>query len=150
MKDVFDAEVTAGLITRIRALRAEAQPVWGRMNVAQMLAHCSVAYEMVYENKHRRSGPILRWILRTFVKPGLVSGKPFPRNAPTTPAFKVPADKDFEAERDRLIAYLEQTLALGGAAFEGRDNASFGPMTRKEWSGLFHKHLDHHLTQFGV
>jgi hypothetical protein len=148
--DIFSPGVTEGFVARIRALTPDAEPRWGKMNVAQMLAHCSVVYEMIYEDRHRRPGPVVRWLLRLFLKPQLLSEKPFPRNAPTAPAFKVSPSQDFEGERDRLIAYLERTRDLGGDAFEGRDNFSFGPMTRGEWSRLFEKHLDHHLTQFGV
>ena len=33
---------------------------------------------------------------------------------------------------------------------DGRESLSFGPLTAVEWNGLFSKHLDHHLQQFGV
>lgn len=142
--------MTDGFVARIRALGPDAEPRWGKMNVAQMLAHCSVVYEMVYEERHRRPRRVFRWLLRRFLMPQLLSEKPFPRNAPTSPAFNVAPAQDFERERDRLIAFLERTRDLGGEAFEGRDNFSFGSMTRGEWSWYFEKHLDHHLTQFGV
>jgi hypothetical protein len=150
MHDIFDEAVTAALVTRVRALTPASQPRWGRMNVAQMLAHCSVAYDMVYDPAAPRPGLIVRWVLRTFVKPKLLEDKPFPKNAPTSGPFKVSPQQDFEVERDRLIAYLERTQAEGGAAFDGRENASFGPLSRAEWSQLFYKHLNHHLKQFGV
>ncbi len=150
MKNVFDPEVTAGLIRRIRALTPETRPAWGKMNVAQMLAHCSVPYEMVFEDRHPRPGALMRFFLRTFVKRGVVNERPYPRNAPTAPAFRVSSDRDFEEERERLIAYLERTCDLGGAHFDGLPSLSFGPLTRQEWNNLFYKHLDHHLTQFGV
>lgn len=149
-QDIFSPGVTDGFVVRIRALSPDTEPRWGKMNVAQMLAHCSVVYEMVYEDRHRRPGCLFRWLLRRFLKPQLLSAKPFPRNAPTSSPFKVAPAQYFERERDRLIAFLERTRDLGGEAFEGRDNFSFGPMTRGEWSRYFEKHLDHHLTQFGV
>jgi hypothetical protein len=118
--------------------------------VAQMLAHCAVAYEMVYEDRHRRPNPVLRFLLRTFVKRGVVNEKPYPRNSPTAPAFKVSPDQDLERERDRLIGYLEKTRDLGPDHFDGLESLSFGPLSTQEWNNLFYKHLDHHLTQFGV
>ena len=150
MKDVFDPAVTAELIGRIRGLRPDTRPEWGRMDVAQMLAHCCVGYEITYEDVHPRPGPVKRFLLRTLVKPGVVGEKPYPRNAPTAPVFRVRGERDFERERDRLIGYLERTRDLGGDAFEGRDYPNFGPLTRREWSTMFYKHLDHHLTQFSV
>ena len=38
----------------------------------------------------------------------------------------------------------------GEQNFEGRKSHSFGPLTTAEWNVMFYKHLDHHLTQFGV
>lgn len=150
VKDIFDASVTEEQIRRIEALTPATRPLWGKMDVAQMLAHVNVSYEMVYEDKHRRPGALLRWVLRTFVKQGVVGEKPYPRGAMTAPAFRIADARDFDAEKARLIAYLRRTQELGGGHFDGRESHSFGPLTRAEWSTLFHKHLDHHLTQFGV
>ena len=49
IKNIFTKEVTDILIGRINNLTPATQPQWGKMNVAQMLAHCNVAYEMVFE-----------------------------------------------------------------------------------------------------
>ena len=150
MKDIFDPAVTDEQIRRIRTLTPDTRALWGRMNAAQMLAHVCVSYEMVYEDKHRRPGILLRTLLRAFVKSGVVSEKPYPRSAPTAPAFRITGPRDFERERDRLIDYLRRTQELGGDHFDGKESHSFGPLTRVEWNNLFYKHLDHHLTQFGV
>ena len=42
MKNIFEQAVTDEVIARIDNLTSKTQPVWGKMNVAQMLAHCSV------------------------------------------------------------------------------------------------------------
>lgn len=150
MKDIFDQQVAREVVERIRSLAPDSQPQWGRMSVAQMLAHCCVPYEMVYEDKHRRPGKVGRLLLRTFVKRGVVNEKPYRRNLPTAPAFRISDERDFVRERDRLAAYVERTAELGASHFDGRESLSFGPLTRTEWNNLFYKHLDHHLTQFGV
>ena len=54
MKNIFDIAVVNELIARIQQLQANTQPIWGKMSVAQMLAHCNVTYEMAFENKHAR------------------------------------------------------------------------------------------------
>ena len=150
MKNVFDPAVTAELIQRIEELTSESPALWGKMSVDQMLAHCCVAYEMAFTNKHPKANPVMRFLLKTFVKAGVVNEVPFKKNLPTSPAFRIKNEKNFEEEKTRLIAFLEQTLAAGEAAFEGKESPSFGPMTAKEWNNLLYKHLDHHLTQFGV
>ena len=150
MKNVFDPAVTAELIQRIEELTSESPALWGKMSVDQMLAHCCVAYEMAFTNKHPKANPVMRFLLKTFVKAGVVNEVPYKKNLPTAPAFRIKNEKNFEEEKTRLIAFLEQTLAAGEAAFEGKESPSFGPMTAKEWNNLLYKHLDHHLTQFGV
>lgn len=67
MENLFDPAVSQKQIRRIQTLRPDTRPQWGKMNVGQMLAHCSVAYEMVYEDIHPRPNPLLRFLLKTFV-----------------------------------------------------------------------------------
>ena len=150
MKNVFDPAITAELIRRIEELTPESPALWGKMSVDQMLAHCCVAYEMAFTNKHPKANPVMRFLLKIFVKAGVVNEVPYKKNLPTAPAFRIKNEKNFAEEKARLIAFVEQTLAAGKGAFEGKESPSFGPMTAKEWNNLLYKHLDHHLTQFGV
>lgn len=150
MKNLFDPKVTHELINRINQLKPETPPLWGKMTVDQMLAHCSIAYEMAFTNKHPKPNAFMRFLLKTFVKKGVVSETPYPKNSRTAPVFIISDRKNFEEEKSRLIKYLEHTLSLGADHFEGKESLSFGPMTSQEWNNLFYKHLDHHLTQFGV
>jgi hypothetical protein len=150
MKDVFAPTDTAEIIHRINQLTPDAQPLWGKMNVSQMLAHCNVSYELVYDNKHPKPNPVMRFILKTLVKNKVVSETPYKQSGPTAPVFKIKGDKDFELEKSRLISYINKTQQLGSAHFEGKESNSFGFLTAKEWNNMFYKHLNHHLTQFGV
>jgi Protein of unknown function (DUF1569) len=150
LANIFTKPVADGVITRINQLTPTTAPQWGKMNVAQMLAHCSVTYEMTYEDKHPKPNFLVRTILKLFVKSAVTNEKPYPKNGRTAPAFLITDNRDFEVEKARLIAYINKTQMLGEAAFEQRENLSFGVMTSTEWNNLFYKHLDHHLTQFGV
>ena len=150
MKNIFHPQITQELIARINKLTPETTPRWGIMRVDQMMAHCSVAYEMAYTDKYSLPNPFMRFILKTFVKNGVVNDKPYPRNARTAPAFIIEERRDFVTEKILLIGYLEKTRDLGIPYFEGKESVSFGPLTAQEWNSLFYKHLDHHLTQFGV
>ncbi len=149
--NIFDKTVAEGVIARINQLSAATPAQWGKMNVAQMLAHCSVTYEMVYENNHSKPNFFMGFILKTFLKGGLVDATTaYKRNSGTAPAFIIKGERDFEAEKKRLSDYISQTQSLGESHFDGKESLSFGPLTKTEWSNLFYKHLDHHLTQFGV
>lgn len=150
MKSVFNQADTAALVARINRLSPSSKGLWGKMSVSQMLAHCNVTYEMVYEDKHPRPNPLLKLVLKLLVKNKVVSETPYKKNGPTAPAFKVKDDKDFEKEKARLIAHIEKTQGLGEGHFDGKESHSFGRLTKTEWNNMFYKHLDHHLTQFGV
>ena len=150
MKSVFDPRVVAELTDRINRLTPTTTPQWGKMSVGQMLAHCNVSYEMLYDDKWPKPGALKRFFINLFVKGTVVGPKPYSRNLPTAPQFRMTESKNFAAEKQRLIDYLQRVLLEGQHAFEGRESHSFGPLTKAEWNTLFYKHLDHHLTQFGV
>jgi hypothetical protein len=150
MKSVFNPTDVIALIYRINKLTADAKPQWGKMTVAQMLAHLNVAYEMVYTDKHPRPNIFMRLVLKVFVKQAVVGPKPYKRDSPTAPAFLIKEDRNFEVEKIRLLSYIHQTQQLGVAYFHNKPSISFGKLTANEWNVMFYKHLDHHLTQFGV
>jgi hypothetical protein len=63
---------------------------------------------------------------------------------------RLPDEREFAAERERLLTLTER-FVRNGAGFAGQQaHAFFGKMTGAEWGELTHKHLDHHLRQFGV
>lgn len=150
IKNIFDKSVTDEVIERINSLSTESKPLWGKMNVAQMLAHLSVTYEMIFTEKHKKPNAFLRFILKTFIKKTVVGTQAYKKNGQTAPAFLIVDQRDFEVEKKRLIDYLLQTQSLGKEHFEGKESNSFGKLTGDEWNNMFYKHLDYHLTQFNA
>lgn len=150
MKNIFLKNDSAEIVNRINDLKPDSTTLWGSMSVAQMLAHCNVTYEMVYDNIHPKPNGLMRFILKSFIKKGVVNEKPYPKNSRTAPQFIINDDRDFEIEKKRLISYIQRTQELGEKEFEAKESLSFGKLTAKEWNNMFAKHLDHHLTQFGV
>ena len=150
MKNIFDPTVSNDLIKRINSLSPECIPLWGTMDVAQMLAHCCVSFEFIHENFHKRPNRFVRGLLRMFIKPGVVNDKPYPKNSRTAPVFVKDSKYNFEEEKSRLTRYIQKTNDLGSEHFEGLEYHSFGKMTAEEFSNCLYKHLDHHLQQFGV
>lgn len=148
---IFDREVSNEVIDRINKLTPGSQRMWGKMSVDQMLAHCNVAYETIYEpDKHPKPNFLMGLILKLLVKPMVTGDKPPKKNSPTAPQFIISDAREFEKERDRLIEYINRTTDLGAGHFDGKESHSFGVLSKKQWSNMLYKHLDHHLSQFGV
>jgi hypothetical protein len=150
MKSVFNTADTAELAARINKLTPVTPPQWGKMNVSQMLAHCNVTYEMVFEDKHPKPSFFMKLVLTAFVKKKVTTDVPYKPGLPTAPQFLIKDEKDFEAEKNRLIGHIDKTQQLGEAHFDGKESHSFGRLNKTEWNNMFYKHLDHHLRQFGV
>jgi len=149
-KNLFDQNESKETIERINALTPETQPQWGKMNVSQMLAHCNVAYELVYTDKHPKPSGFQKFMIKLFAKNMVVGPKPYKRNTRTAPMFLITDERDFEIEKKRLIEHLGKTQQLGASHFNGKESHAFGKLSTNEWNTLFSKHLDHHLGQFGV
>jgi hypothetical protein len=150
LPNIFTVEVANEIINKINLLTPVTQPKWGKMSVAQMLAHCNVSYEMVYTDIHPKQNPFVKLILKAFVKKKVVGEAPYEQNSKTAPQFIIKETKDFVKEQFRLIDYIGKTQQLGESYFDGKESHSFGTLNKMEWNNMLYKHLQHHLTQFGV
>ena len=150
LPNIFTREETDKIIERINKLSAASQPNWGTMSVAQMLAHSNVTYEMIYDNIHKKPNAFSKFILKFMIKNKVVGETLYERNSRTAPQFIIKETKDFNVEKQRLVDYLNKTQQLGEAYFDNKESHSFGPLNKTEWNNMLYKHLNHHLSQFGV
>lgn len=150
LPNIFTETVANQVISRIDNLKPDTANLWGKMDVAQMLAHCNVTYEMAYEDIHPKPNFFMKFILKMLVKNNVVNEAPYKKDGQTAPAFLIKTEKDFEKEKNRLIGYIQKTQKLGDMHFDNRESHSFGNLSVTEWNNMFYKHLDHHLSQFGV
>ena len=149
MKNLFNPADANEILTRIEKLTPETQRLWGKMDVAQMLAHCSILLRIARGlNKPKRSvlGILLGWA----VKDKFFGEKPHPKNSPTGSNLIVTDSKKFEEEKEKLINHIKTFAAGGPEACTKHPNPFFGKLTPEEWARGQYKHLDHHLQQFGV
>ena len=149
MQNLFNSTDRDELVRRLSNLQPSSPRQWGKMDAAQMLAHCAAALEVACGDPIRKQALVGR-VLAPFVRKSFLGEKPFQRNAPTDPAFKIAGDRDFAAERIRLAALIERFASRGPAAAEGLVHSFFGRLTADEWGRLMYKHLDHHLRQFNA
>ena len=54
MKNLFEKAEVESAIERINKLSPESKALWGKMDAAQMFAHCNVTYEYVFEDKYTK------------------------------------------------------------------------------------------------
>ena len=149
MEHLFQPAVANDILNRIEKLNANSQPLWGKMNVAQMLAHCTIVIRIARgldKPKRRFLGVLLGWL----VKDSFFGSKPYPKNSKTDPTFIVVNQRDFEREKQILIEHIKAFSEGGPAACTKHPNPFFGRLKPEEWARGQFRHLDHHLKQFGV
>jgi hypothetical protein len=150
MKNFFDVSDRRELLGRLDGLRPDAARLWGKMDVAQMFAHCAIALEVAAGDVSKTQAFIGK-VLAPFVKKKVLHGtEPLSKNSPTDPTFVVSDSRDFAREKARLVEVAKRVGEAGATAADGRMHSFFGRLTGEEWGVLMYKHLDHHLRQFGA
>jgi hypothetical protein len=149
-ENIFSEAIAEKFTARINNLSATSSPEWGKMDVGQMMAHCNVSYEMAFDDNYKKSSGFIRFILKNLVKKGLVDESPLKKNSSTAAEMLIKTPKNFEAEKNKLVENVHNLVKKGENYFDGKDHPGFGVMTKQEWNNFYYKHLDHHLTQFGV
>ncbi|MGF9696781.1 DUF1569 domain-containing protein [Paenibacillus sp. MABNR03] len=149
MNTIFDLSHAKGILMRIDQLAQDSQPQWGRMDVAQMLAHCT-SFHDVATGKSHSSRSWLGMFIGKFVKPILYNDKPIPRNMSTIPTIMIVDEREFEVEKEKLKQNIMTLQRNGPKTCANQRHPFFGVLTSEEWGKGIYKHLDHHLKQFGV
>ena len=149
MKNLFQHEAVDEIISRIDSLQPASARQWGKMDVAQMMAHCSAALDMA-SGRLNRPRVLLGRLIGPFVKPIFINDKPFSRNSPTDKKLVVSNQRDFLREQEQLKLKVRQFHDAGEARCTQHPHPFFGALTPQEWSRGMYKHLDHHLRQFAA
>ncbi|WP_184550702.1 DUF1569 domain-containing protein [Mucilaginibacter sp. FT3.2] len=147
MKTIFDKATRTELIARINMLNENSTAQWGKMNVYQMLKHCSLWEEMVL-GKTRYKQSFLGMLFGKMALKGILNDdRPIKKNLPTVPGFKITGNGNVPAERARWIALIEEHNRVTNPNFI---HPFFGKMSPEQTGRFAYKHIDHHLKQFGV
>jgi len=148
MRSVLNEKERQVLCRRVASLTGSSVPRWGRMNVAAMLAHlCQSSRMALGELPVRPKG---KRAFQVFpLKHLILYVVPFPKGTPTSPELLV-AEPGPVAAGQASLEELLQRVGTGPTEGVGPVHPLFGELSRKEWGVLMHKHVDHHLRQFGV
>lgn len=149
MKNLFESETLDEILGRIDRLQPATQRQWGKMDVAQMMAHCSTALDMASGRLNPPRMPIGR-VLGPLFKSVYTNEKPFSKNNPTDKKLVISDQRDFGKEQERLKAAVREFHQGGEMKCTQHPHPFFGPLSPKDWSRGMYKHLDHHLRQFGA
>ena len=142
-----EADRTA-LLDRLQRLSPEARAQWGKMDVAQAMAHCQTPLRIGLGEITVKRAFIGR-LFGGMAKRKQVSGQVTPRGLPTLNEFRVSDQRDFARERDNLVAVVKRFAVAGSAGALRSEHPFFGKLTAAEWDLIMWNHIDHHLRQFG-
>lgn len=148
MKTIFDKTTRDELIIRINSINENCTAQWGKMNLYQMLKHCTIWEEWILgKNKPVYKQAFIGFIFgKMALKRMIKDEKPLDRNVPTSAQFKVQETTgNIVAEKNKWIALIEEYEHYSNPDFI---HDFFGKMTKEQIGYLNYKHTDHHLRQF--
>ncbi|MEO6720732.1 MAG: DUF1569 domain-containing protein [Ferruginibacter sp.] len=149
MKNLFDTAAYNEIKSRLNSLSPQSTRIWGKMDVAQMLAHCKAAFMVPLSDKKLPRaflGRLVGWI----IKAKLYDDVPWKKNLPTAPNFIIKDVRNFENEKQGLINLVDTFYKAGPDGISKHPHPFFGSFTPEQWGQSMYKHLDHHLQQFGA
>lgn len=146
MNSIFETETRTELINRIHLLNENSTAQWGKMNIYQMLKHCTLWEEMMQGKQKYKRVLLGRLFGKMALKTVLKDGAPLKHSTPTIPALIIKEkDGDFLNLKKEWISRIE-----GYTNFTNTDfvHVFFGKMTKEQIGQMVYKHIDHHLRQF--
>ena len=149
MKTLFDRDASTEIVQRINKLTPSTPRLWDKMDVSQMLAHCSGGLQM-QNGDIKPARVFIGKIIGPFFKSFLTGDKPFKKSSPTAPEILIVNEMDFNKEKERLIGLIGRFQKEGRQGVTTHPHPFFGKLNPDEWGKGAYKHLDHHLQQFGV
>lgn len=149
MKSLFTEPAYAEILDRLEKLTPDSQAKWGKMDVAQMLAHCQEPLKVPLEKiRLNPPNPIMK-LLFSFFKKSLFNDKPWKQGLPTSKEFKIVDERNFHKEKDGLKSLIDEFYSERNKT-EWPPHPFCGDFTTEQWGKMQYKHLDHHFKQFGV
>lgn len=148
MKSIFNIETENEIIARIKTLTPENKALWGKMNVYQMVKHCTLCEDMYLGKLKIKRVFIGKLIGGMVLKQVLKDDKPFSKGSPTSKLLTTTVDSgDLEQQKSEWINRIREYKNYQEQNFV---HPFFGPMTKEQIGYLDYKHIDHHLRQFGA
>ncbi|SFU31532.1 Protein of unknown function [Pustulibacterium marinum] len=150
MKSIFENESYQEILDRLEKLTPESVAQWGKMNVSQMIVHCQKPLELALGKIQLKKPNFLMGFMLKQMSSSLYNDKPWKQGLPTAKEFVIVDVKDFLSEKEKLVSLIKQMHERKDSSETFPVHPYFGKFTHEQWGKASYKHLDHHLTQFGV
>jgi hypothetical protein len=148
MKTLFNELHLEEIKIRFQKLNADSVPRWGEFTAPRMVCHLVDVLEYTFGLKEGAKEPVagppmfIRHLIRLYL--------PFPKGKiKTRPEMLKTEPGQWEKDKRRVLELLNLYL-------ENREKMSwpvhpfFGPLSGSAWAKLGWRHMNHHLSQFGV
>jgi Protein of unknown function (DUF1569) len=146
MKSIFDKKIRDEVISRINLLNETNSAQWGKMNLYQMLKHCTLWEEMIQGKKQYKRMFIGRLFGKMALKIVLKDETPLRHSTPTLPELIIKEkDGNVVNQKAEWISRIEEYANFSNKEFV---HVFFGRMTEEQIGYFVYKHIDHHLRQF--
>lgn len=148
MPSLFDPQARRVVLERISRLTPDRKPIWGRFTASEMVCHvsCDLRHGLGELDAGPPSGPLARFPLNWFA----IHVMPWPKGkGKSPPEFLATRPTTWVGDVSRLRDLVERFGARGAAVLWPKSRV-FGHISGRSWGVMEHKHLDHHLRQFGV
>lgn len=148
MNSLFVTENYNEILNRIKAVDENSMPLWGKMDVAQMLAHCAGPLQVSLGKLTLKKPNLVFKLMLSIFKSSLYNDKPWKHGLATAKEYKVLEPKQCNAEKAALLGLVDEFHSKREQR-KWPSHPYFGDFTTEQWGKMQYKHLDHHLRQFG-
>ncbi len=149
MKNLLEKDAYEEITQRVHKLDPDTQRQWGKMNVAQMMAHVQKTFDVSMSEQpmpRMMLGRLVGWM----IKPKLYNESPWKPGLPTSPDFVIKDERNFAEEKLKLLTLIDDFHEAGPENIGKHPHPMFGKFTKEQWGKSMYKHVDHHLQQFAV
>lgn len=144
------AESKDYFVSAIKKLKPDSERRFGTMDANQMMRHMRNALEtsMGEVQMPGKAIPVVGKSMYFLIAHVVTT---WPGGAIKAPAYWTPpVEKEFEAERQALLAALDRFVAFHSAGKATSPHPLLGNLNSRQWSRLNALHFRHHFRQFGV
>ena len=148
-KNLLVQEAADAISARVEKLNSRSLPLWGKMNVSEMLLHCNLCNRETLEGTNSgRKTSARQYVLRLFalyLLPKYLKG--IKSDAANIAKGKAGAT-DLEQQKQECIELIKKFPLVNHPLT--LSHHVFGNISTHQWGIAAYKHMDHHLRQFGV